>query len=125
MVDHGDTSKELRHRVILVQAKALVQCSTNHSIAVECVTARVHVWSCASPPKEEGVLHFYISRIEPYSGTFILLDRERKREGRGRERDLLPGLSWWVLRRVMCSRTPSMASSVTLAPIASPSLTSL
>jgi hypothetical protein len=36
-----------------------------------------------------------------------------------------PGLSWWVLRRVACSRSPGMASSITLAPIASPSLTSL
>jgi translation elongation factor EF-4 len=41
MVDHEDTSKELRHNVILIRAEALVQCSANHSIAVECVTARV------------------------------------------------------------------------------------
>jgi hypothetical protein len=74
------------------------------------------------PLKEEGALAFYISRVGPYSGTCILLDRERERKG---ERDLLPDLAWWVLRRVVCSHTPGIASSVTLAPVASPLLTPL
>jgi hypothetical protein len=82
----------------------------------------VLVCSCASLPEGGGGLPFYISRVGPYSGTCILLDRER--EG-GRERDLLPRLSWWVLRRVMCNRTLGMASFVTLPPVVSPSLMSL
>jgi hypothetical protein len=41
MVDHGDPSKELRHWVILVQDRALAQCSADRSITVEHVTARV------------------------------------------------------------------------------------
>jgi hypothetical protein len=43
-----------------------------------------------------------------------------------RERDLLLGLAWWDLRRVVRSRTPNMVSSfpATLALIESPSLTS-
>jgi hypothetical protein len=39
MVDHRDPYRELRHWVILVQARALVQCSAGRSITVECVTA--------------------------------------------------------------------------------------
>jgi hypothetical protein len=70
--------------------------------------------------KEEGALPFYISRVGPYSGTCILLDIELERGGE-REKEIgSPELSWWVLRRVMCSRTPGMASSITLAPIAAP-----
>jgi hypothetical protein len=44
-----------------------------------------------------------------------------------KERDLLPRLAWWVLRRVVRSLTPDMASSfpVALALVASPSLTYL
>jgi hypothetical protein len=43
-----------------------------------------------------------------------------------RERDLLPGMVWWVLRRVVCSCTPNMTSSfpAPLALVASPSLMS-
>jgi hypothetical protein len=41
--------------------------------------------------------------------------RERERER------FTPRLLWWVLRRVMCSRTLGITSYVTLAPIASPS----
>jgi hypothetical protein len=65
---------------------------------------------------EKESLPIYISRIGPYSGTCILL-----------ERDLLLGLAWWVLRRVVRSRTPGMASSLSAALdlVASPSLTSL
>jgi hypothetical protein len=42
------------------------------------------------------------------------------------ERDLLPGMVWWVLRRVVRSCTPSMALSfpAALALVASPSLMS-
>jgi hypothetical protein len=39
MMNHEDPSWELRHRVILVQAEALVQCSANRCIALGCVTA--------------------------------------------------------------------------------------
>jgi hypothetical protein len=50
---------------------------------------------------------------------------ERKREG-GRDKDMLPELAWWVLRRVVRSHTPSMASCfpAALALVASPSLMS-
>ena len=85
MVDHGDTSKELRHKVILIRVEALVQCSANHSIAVECVIARV----CGHVPlsrRRRRPLPFYISRVGPYSGTFILLDKERERGEREGER---------------------------------------
>jgi hypothetical protein len=74
----------------------------------------VLVWSCLSP--KEGSLPFYILRVGLYSGK-LHSTREKDRE-RG---DMLLGLSWWV----MCSRTPGMASSVTLALLASSSLTSL
>jgi hypothetical protein len=39
-----------------------------------------------------------------------------------RERDLLPGLAWWVLHRVVCSRTLGMALSFPATPalVASP-----
>jgi hypothetical protein len=42
------------------------------------------------------------------------------------ERDLLLGLTWWVLRRVVRSRTLGIRSSfpAALAHVASPSLTS-
>lgn len=42
---------------------------------------------CLPPLKEEGPLPLYISRVGPYSGACILLDRERQRE-----RDLLTRL---------------------------------
>jgi hypothetical protein len=67
--------------------------------------------------KKEESLPFYISRVGPYNGTSILLERKR---------DMLSGLVWWVLRRIVRSCTPGIASSspATLVLVASPSPTS-
>jgi hypothetical protein len=98
--------------VILVQVCILVQCSADCSI-VEGLLQLVS--SCLG---EGGGPSFYISRVGPYSGTCILLEREI---------DLLVGLAWLVLRRVVRRRTLGMASSflVALALITSLTLTSL
>jgi hypothetical protein len=103
---------DLRWWVILVQVCVLVQCSVD-----PCIAEGMLQLVC-SFGKKEGDLPFYISRVEPYRG-YMFLDREREREIGSL------GLSWWVLRRVMCSHTPGMASSITLGHVASPSLTSL
>jgi hypothetical protein len=112
--------------VILVQVRALVQCSSDHSIGVECVTMVVLVWKCASvspPPEGGGDPGPFISQGHDLTvGLVFYWIDERERE---RERDLLPGLSMWVLCRVMCSRTPGMVLFVTLTPVACPLLTSL
>ena len=45
MVDHRDPYRELRHWVILVQARALVQCSVDHVLLGACYSW-VLVYSC-------------------------------------------------------------------------------
>lgn len=96
---------------ILVRTCALVQCSVDHNIAWERVTTSVLV--C-----KEGCLPFLYLK-----GRTLQWDLYSTGEI---ERDLLPELSWWVLRRVVHSCAPGMASSfpAALALIASPSLTS-
>jgi hypothetical protein len=119
--------------VILVQSCAPVQCSAGRSIASSMLQLSACVVMCLSEGGGGPAL-LYIkgttlqwdlySTIEKEREREreIERERERKREGEG---DLLPGLSWWVLGKVMCSHTPSMASSITLAPVVSPSLMSL
>jgi hypothetical protein len=96
----GTQAMDLRWWVILVQACTLVWCSADRSIAERRVTTSVLM-----SRRRRGLL-FYISRVGPYSGTCILLERER--EG---ERDLLTWLACWVLHRVERSRTLGMALS--------------
>jgi hypothetical protein len=62
------------HRIILVQAGVLVQCSVDRSIAME----RVTTWVLVSQKKERG-LHFYSSSVGSYRGDRSSM-RERERE---------------------------------------------
>jgi hypothetical protein len=107
MVDHRDLSKELRHRVILVQAEAPVQCCADRGNVVEPVTTGVLVCVCGG---EE--LPFI------FQGTILT----SKREGQ-RERVLQLALSatvrsgplWgqsWVCLRTVCllGRVPLYSS---------------
>jgi hypothetical protein len=95
---------------ILVRVRTKLQCSADRSVAMSVLQ---QMCSCG---KKEGALLFYISRVGPYRGDLFS----------AREREIgSPELSWWVLRRVVCSHTPGMAPSVTPAPVASPSLTFL
>ena len=82
----------LRYRgFILVRVRTLLQCSADRSIAMSVLQ---QMCSCG---KKEGALLFYISRVGPYRGDLFS----------AREREIgSPELSWWVLRRVVCSHTP-------------------
>jgi hypothetical protein len=59
----------LGHGVIVVQAGALVQCSVDRRIAVECVT------SCVLVCRKKVALPFYNSREDFIVGSHILLER--------------------------------------------------
>jgi hypothetical protein len=110
MVNHWDPTMDLRWGIILVQAFALVQRNADRSISQEHVTVGVLVSRRRRGPSFLNL-----------KGMTLQWDLYSTRE-----RDLLPGLAWWVLCKVMRSHTLVMASSfpAALDLVASPSLMS-